>query len=206
MPPSDPPSTNWDSDFDPGAPSGSGGGDPDAARRALLRALRRGLRDRSRPVLCATYGPDANLRFDFRSRLVVCDPPAVRRLRIDGELPLPAPAARPLPGYLVRELDETAWDIGVAAGTLMLMAEPEDWWHTPLAIELTPPITRFTRLPAHVELAQRLRDAPATPSALRRQAHVDVATLRGFIQVGLLVGLLDWAPEAGAPRADGAGH
>jgi hypothetical protein len=161
----------------------------------VLQAALRGLRNPAAPALTASYGPTANLRFDFRARLVTVDPKALQLLRVKRELPQPAPGARPQPDYLVRELDETLWDLGLASGPFTLVDEPADWWHTPLALVTEAAVERHSRTPWHLDAARLLAAGPLSPSELRRRARVDVADLRCFIQACLLLGLLRWAPQ-----------
>jgi hypothetical protein len=160
--------------------------------------LQQVLRGRADPVLApftASYGPEANILFDFRSRLVFIDPQAQRELRVHRELPQPAPGARARADAIVRELDETLWDIGIAAGPYPLLDAPIDWWRRPLRWAVDARVERYSRIPRHCELARCLIEGPASPSELRRYARVGVAELRSFIQAGLMLGLLTWVDD-----------
>lgn len=160
----------------------------------LMRAVHRGLADPTAPVLNASYGVDANLRFDFRQRIVTLDPLAQRHLRVYRELPSPVPRAAPCDEATVRELDETAWDLGIAGGNHVLFGAPADWWHSALSAPASGAVQRYTRLPRHLALARLFEAGPTTPSALRRQARVDIDELRRFLQACLMLGLVHWLP------------
>jgi len=173
----------------------------DRAHQDVVQRVLRGLRAPHTPPLSASYGPDANILFDFRSRLVHFDPRALQHLRVQRELPQPAPGARPGAEATVRELDETVWDIGLAAGPHRLLDEPADWWHTPLAAAADARVDRYSRLPRHLDMARRLQARAATPSELRRHAQVTVADVRRFVQAALMLNLIHWAPRALAGEA-----
>jgi hypothetical protein len=164
----------------------------DGARRELLQAVLHGRRDPSAPILAASYGPGANLRFDFRAGVVTIDPLARQHLRLRRELPLPAAGACPQDDAPVQELDQVLWDLGLAGGRFPLLDEPADWWHTPLLAVPMPLIADYTRLPRHLELARRLQAGPVTPSQLRRQVFIGVPELRCFVQACLVLGLVRW--------------
>ena len=159
----------------------------------VLRAVLRGMDDPAAPALCASYGPEANLRFDFRARLVTIDPLALQHLRVRRELPQPAPGARPQTDYALRELDQTVWDLGLASGPFALLNQPADWWHTPLHRVLPARVERYSQVPKHLDMGRLLLAGPQTPSALRRQARVSVDDVRRFVQACLLVRLAHWA-------------
>lgn len=163
-----------------------------AASQALLRAVWRGVVDRKLPALTASYGADANLRLDFRSRLATIDPLALQQLRLQRELPHWAPNVRPQPNFTVLELDLTVWDLGMAAGLVDLLEAPDDWWHVPLLSSPAACIRRYSGAPRHLELERRLRAGPQTPCELHRQAQIGVAELRGFLQACLLLRLVLW--------------
>jgi hypothetical protein len=160
----------------------------------VLKAVRQGVAQPGTQPFTASYGEDAHMLFDFRSRLVFIDPLAQQHLRVRRELPLPAPGLRPCTEALVRELDETVWDLGIAAGPHTLLGQPADWWHCPLRWVADGGIERYSRIPRHLDLARRLQQGPATPSELRRHARVGVSDLRRFIQACLMGQLLQWAP------------
>jgi hypothetical protein len=176
----------------------------DGARRELLQQVLRGRHDPAAPRLAASYGPGAHMRFDFRAGLVTIDPLARQHLRLRRELPLPAPGACPQDEAPEQELDSALWDLGLAGGRFPLLAEPADWWHTPLRGVAADLIAEHTRLPRHLELARRLQAGPVTPSQLRRQVPIGVAELRCFVQACLVLRLLRWQPAeagAGVPQA-----
>ena len=166
----------------------------DGPRQVLLQAVLRGKADPFTPVLAASYGTGAHLRFHFDSGLVIIDALALQHLRVRRELPLPAPRAQPHADATHHELDETIWHLGLAAGSFALANEPVDWWHTTLACPPMARIGRYARTPRHLELFRRLLRAPATPAELRRHVRISVADLRRFIQASLLLRLLHWVP------------
>ncbi len=163
--------------------------------RTVMQQILRGRADSLLAPFAASYGADANVLFDFRAGLVFIDPQAQRQLRVERELPQPAPGARAKGEAIVRELDETVWDIGIAAGPYPLLDGPHNWWHTPLRWAVDARVERFSRIPRHCDLARCLMEGPASPSELRRYAHVSVADLRSFLQAGLMLGLLTWAAD-----------
>lgn len=164
-------------------------------QRQLVQRVLDGLRSPRAAVLAASYGPGANLRFDFHSRLVTIDALALQHLRVRRDLPEAAPGAAPQADAQVRELDETVWDLGLASGPYALLDEPHDWWHVTLAWTPGARIERYSRVPRYLELARCLQAAPLSPSELRRQARVGVADLRRFVQAALMLGLLQWQPR-----------
>lgn len=168
-------------------------------QQELLRAVRRGLMDPAAPVLHASYGADANLRLDFRQRIATLDPQAQRHLRVHRELPSLVPRAAPGEGATVRELDETVWDLGIAGGNQALFEAPIDWWHRALSAPPPGAVQRCTRLPRHLALARIFEAGPATPSALRRAARIDIDDLRRFLQACLILGLVHWLPDPAIP-------
>jgi hypothetical protein len=163
--------------------------------RTVMQQVLRGRADPMLAPFAASYGADANIQFDFRARLVFIDPLAQRQLRVHRELPQPAPGARTKGDAIVRELDETLWDIGIAAGPYPLLDAPIDWWRRPLRWAVDARVERFSRVPRHCDLARCLVEGPASPSELRRYARVGVADLRSFIQAGLMLGLLHWVDD-----------
>ena len=172
-----------------------------AAHQELLSQVLRGRADTLLPACSASYGPDANLRFDFGTGRVHLDLQAQRQLRLNRELPLPAPGAQTGATAVVRRLDEVIWDLGIAAGAYPLLNAPDDWWHTPLVWAVDADVTRLSRLPRHLDMARHLAEQPLSPSALRRRAHVALTDLRAFVQAGLMLGLLAWQPaDTGAMR------
>jgi len=166
--------------------------DLQADQSALLAQVLRGLRDPSTPAVAASYGPDANLVFDFGTRLVCMDPLALQHLRVRREVPLPAAGVVPHSEAMHHELQDVVWSLGLASGNLALMGAPADWWHTPLHCTGLERIERYSRVPQHLDLARRLEAGPLTPSELRRQARVGVPDLRRFLQACLALQLLQW--------------
>lgn len=167
-------------------------------QRQIVQRVLAGLRAREAAVLCASYGPGANIRFNFHTRLVAIDTLALQQLRVRRELPQPAPGAVTQPNAPLRDLEETVWDLGLAAGPFPLLDEPVDWWHQPLAWTQGARIEPFTRVPRYIELARLLQAGPLTPSQLRRRARVSVSDLRRFLQAALLLSLLHWQPDGRA--------
>ena len=166
----------------------------DAPRRSLLNHVLISMHKPHAPPLVAAYGPQATLRFDFEARQVLLDPLAQRQLRVERQLPAPAAAdADTLPDPLVRDLEETVWDLGLASGNFALHQAPTDWWHTPLVGVAVSRVGRYSKLPRHLELAGQLAGAPASPSALRRRVRTSVVEVRRFVQAGLFLGLVQWA-------------
>ena len=167
----------------------------------VLRAVLHGMDNPAAPALCASYGPEASMRFDFRARLVTIDPLALQHLRVRRELPQPAPGARPQTDYSLRDLDQTVWDLGLASGPFVLLDQPLDWWHRPLHRVLPARVERYSQVPKHLDMGRLLLAGPQTPSALRRQARVSVDDVRRFVQACLLLRLVQWASD-GSPFAD----
>lgn len=166
--------------------------DLQADQSALLAQVLRGLLDPSTPPVAASYGPGANLTFDFGTGLVCVDPLALQHLRVRREVPLPAPGVVPHSESMHHELQDVVWSLGLASGHLALMGAPAHWWHTPLQCTGLQRIERYSRVPQHLDLARRLEAGPLTPSQLRRQARVSVADLRRFLQACLALQLLQW--------------
>jgi hypothetical protein len=167
-------------------------------QRQVVQRVLDGLRAREAAVLCASYGPGANIRFNFNTRLVAIDSLALQQLRVRRELPQPAPGATTQPDAPLRDLEETVWDLGLAAGPFPLLDEPADWWHQPLAWTAGARIEPYTRVPRYIELARLLQAGPVTPSQLRRRARVGVSDLRRFLQAALMLSLLHWQPQGHA--------
>jgi hypothetical protein len=93
---------------------------------------------------------------------------------------------------LVWDLQEATWDIGIAAGHLPLLDAPADWWHAPLQIDPAALVERYSRAPAHLDVARRLRAGPVTPSRLRTDARLGVSELRRVLQACLMSGVVRW--------------
>jgi hypothetical protein len=163
-------------------------------RRELMQRVLRGRHAHHLPPLTASYGPGAHLRFDFAAQRVSIDALALQHLRVRRELPRPAPGAQPQEEATLRDLDQTVWDLGLAAGPHALLDEPGDWWHTALVWTAGARLEHYSRLPRYLALAQYLKQAPRTPSQLRRHARVGVADLRCFLQATLMLGLTRWQP------------
>jgi hypothetical protein len=168
----------------------------DVAQQTFVNRLLRGLVDPAQPPLVATYGPAAVLRMDFAQGFALVDPIAQQRLRVRRELPRLVADDAPGADSMERELDGLAWDFGIACGGYELLAQPEDWWHTPLATCKDPAVQRYTRLPRHLELASVLFSGRVSPADLQRQTGQSVAEMRPFLQACLFLGLAWWLPEA----------
>jgi len=180
--------------------------DTDPAQLEVLQQVLRGLADPATPMLKASYGPNAHLRFDFGIGLVTIDALAQQHLRVRRELPRPAPEAQLHPDAMVRELDETVWHLGLASGHLPLVGEPADWSQTALAVSPESNIERYTKMPRHLEMARRLMHSPVTPAELRRHAHIGVPDLRSFLQACLFLNIIRWVdPSEAGPAADRGG-
>lgn len=181
---------SFDSELEPDVLSGE---TPTEAQDVLVQHLLRGLYDDREPVLVAAYGARACLRLDFRTRLALLDAPALQALRVRRELPGPTAQAGPLPDASVHELDEIAWDLGMACGHFALLGAPaHDAWHTALQAVAFDSLERYTRQPRHLELARRLVAGPVTPSELRRHVRIGVTDLRRFLQACLFLGMIRW--------------
>lgn len=188
-----------ESDFDPDFDSQLAGGtnltvEPDDARAQLLEQLHAGKVDPTRPRLVASYGPQAVVVLDFAHARAYGDALAWQRMHAGRDLPLPASGVALQPEALVRELDLTIWDLGLAAGLHPLHQSPADWWHTPLRSVQMQTMPRYTMLPAHLTMARLIAHGPITPSQLRREAQVGVPELRRFLQASLFLALACWAP------------
>lgn len=183
--------------FDSAFDSRQEGADPpatdiDAAQHTLVQRVLHGLRAAESPMFTATYGPGANLRFDFLHRTVRIDALALQHLRVRREVPRPAPGVTPNSDAQVRELEEVVWDLGLACGPFALMDQPDNAWRTPLCWTRHAQIERFTRVPRYIEMARLLQSAPMSPSELRRRARVGVPDMRRFLQAALMLQLLRW--------------
>ena len=183
----------FDSRLDSSAPVDEAMGQ---AQRSMLCQVLDGWRDPATPSLSASYGPQANLRFDFAARRVVLDPLAVQGLRIRREMPQPAPGALPGPRSTERTLAHTLWDLGIAGGQLPLLGAPPDWWHVPLSVDPEVRVQSYTRVPQHMDIVRRLQAGPLTPSVLRRQARADVSELRRVLQACLVLQLAHWRSDS----------
>lgn len=174
-------------------------------QRQALQHVMRAVALKESGTYAVSYGPDANMQFDFNARLVFVDAMAQQHLRVKRNLPEPAPGAQPHADALVCELDDTLWHLGIAAGPFPLLDEPANWWRTPLRWTGAAAMEAYSRLPRHLHLARCLVAGPATPSELRRQGQVSVSDLRRFLQATLMLGLVAWAPATPAQPADTSG-
>jgi hypothetical protein len=111
------------------------------------------------------------------------------------ELPRPVSQVHLQGNAMAWDLQGATWDIGIAAGELPLLNAPADWWHAPLQIDPAALIERFTRAPAHLDVARRLRAGPVTPSTLRTDARLGVFELRRVLQACLMLGVVRWVPN-----------
>lgn len=164
----------------------------DDEHRRLLHELRRSRAHPGEAVVGAGYGPGESMVFDFGSGQVCADARAVHRLCVQRELPYPTPAPVPVHRGVLRDLDVTLWDIGVAAGAYPLFDAPPDWCHAPLVALHAQRIARCTKLPLHLELARAAAPAAITPAQLRRACRAPLRELCGFLQAGLFLGWLRW--------------
>lgn len=178
-------------------------------QQRLLEQAWRGWRLRDTPPLHAGYGAGAQLQLDFRARLAWVDPIAQQQLRACREMPRPADASPARLDALLRELDETLWDLGIAGSALPLLAAPDDWWHVPLRWRAGADASRYTRVPLQLDMARRLAERSMSPHDLRHHARASTQDLRRFLQASLLLGLAEWEgtpalPDlaAGPDRAD----
>lgn len=165
----------------------------DPGRRQLLHKIRQAWQRAEATQLCASFGPGRSILFDFTQGLVWAEVEALHCLRVQRDLPHPAPTGRLISGSVVRDLDVTLWDLAAAAGPFALLDAPLDWWHvavTPLRLES---LTHFSNLPLHLELARALADGGMTPARLRRECRTSVNEVRGFLQASLYLGLVHWA-------------
>lgn len=175
--------------------------DIDPAQHTLMQRVLHGLRAAEAPLFTASYGPDAHLRFDFLHRTVRIDALALQHLRVQREVPRPAPGVTPNSDAQVRELEEVVWDLGLACGPFALLDQPDDAWRTPLRWTRHAPIEQFTRVPRYIEMARLLQAAPMSPSELRRRARVGVLDMRRFLQAALMSQLLRWQSTGPATTA-----
>ncbi|MFO1327001.1 MAG: hypothetical protein U1F56_06560 [Rubrivivax sp.] len=192
-----PPASGFDSDFDSRLHAERlSEADLDPDRAELLNRLRRGLVDPSQPVLRAGYGPRAALEIDFADGMARIDELADQRLRVARDVPYLLRGEAPVDGAKRRELDLVAWDIALAAGDFRLLHSPVNWWRSALVARPDADVTRYTRLPRHLEMGRLLAEAPLSPAELRRRARVSLHDLRAFLQACLFLGLIHWIPAA----------
>ncbi|WP_088286270.1 hypothetical protein [Ideonella sp. A 288] len=187
------PHTGADSVFDTGldAPQSTDAASVSDGAPLLLK-LMHGARAPFSPVLSVSYRPGMHLRVDFQRRQVVLDPEALVQLRLQQALPQVNDGARPGPQAVVRDLDATLWDLGIAAGRLPLIGAPDDGWHALLRGTGAEQVVRYTRVPHELDIARRLLGGPATPAALRRLSRVSPLQLRSVVQACLLLDLVEW--------------
>lgn len=179
--------------------------DPEQLGMALH--LLRGLLDPELPALEASYGPSANLRLDFTNQVAMLDPQAQQQLRVHRRLPRPRAGAVPaIEGAICRDLEETAWDFGVACAGFRLLGADGDCWNRPLRVPVAADhgqpdafervVRRCSSLPRHRALARHLVDWPeptVTPAALAAASGMAPAEVRRFLQGCLFIGRLSWA-------------
>lgn len=173
---------------------------PQSGAWQVLQHTLRGLRNPQTAPLTASYGPLANVAFDFAARLVSFDPLALQHLRSRRVLPQPAPGALPGIDAMPRTLQATAWDLGIAGAELPLVEAPTDWWHRPLTGSVSTRPESLTRVPRYLDVVRRIQAAPATPSQLRRQAHIGVPDLRAVLQACLMSGQAQWLRSSYNPE------
>jgi hypothetical protein len=167
-----------------------------AEQQRLVTWLLRGLIDPSMPVLTLSYGQDALMRIDFAQAYALVDPLAQQALRVRRERPEVGLQGTPGADAIERDVDELVWDLGIAFGSLRLLEQPADWWHTPLSTCADPSVQRFTRLPRHLDLAAVLFSARVSPAELQQRTGHSVADMRPFLQACLFLGLVWWSPDS----------
>lgn len=124
-----------------------------------------------------------------------------------GRLPRPRAGAVPaIEGAICRDLEETAWDFGVACAGFRLLGAQGDCWQRPLRVPAATDhgqpdafervVRRCSSLPRHHALARHLVDWPeptVTPAALAAASGMARAEVRRFLQGCLFIGRLTWA-------------
>lgn len=180
-----------------------------AERTQLLVHLLRGLNDATTAPLLASYGAGANLQVDFAQRLVRIDLKALRQLRVQQLLPRCVDGVRVSDEAILRELDETVWDVAMACGRHRLFGAPPDWWRRPLlpaCADGADVVGRLTRLPRQLELARLFFGASPgslSAAALRSlavtcgrlgddKAAPSILDIRRFVQACLFLKLVRW--------------
>lgn len=209
------PASGFASGFDSGLDSGLDSRSPstpcladqplDHGRRQLLHGLRRAWLHADETELGLSYGPGRSMLLDFDQGLAWVEVEALHCLRVQRELPHPAPAGRLVGGRLVRELELTLWDLATAAGPFELLDAPAHWWHTDLRPLRLEDVSRYSNLPLHLELARTMAGGGMTPSRLRRECRTSIAEIRCFLQACLFLGLVQWGSAPDAPPAVAAG-
>lgn len=164
--------------------------------RQVIQQILHGWRHLDAPPFVATYGSDAHLLFDFRTRQVHCDPKAMQFLWAQHELPQPVDGVWPGADASAHPLDLTVWHLGIASERHPMTSAPDGWWHLPLRARAgaLAVAERCTRVPSHLDIVRHLCAGPATPSTLRRQGQVSAIDLRRVLQACLMLGLACWAP------------
>ncbi|WP_088280005.1 hypothetical protein [Ideonella sp. A 288] len=166
----------------------------------VLQRAAQGWRHLDAPPLLATYGSDAHLRFDFRTRQALCDPKAMQFLCAQHEVPQPAAHVWPGADACVHPLDLAIWHLGIAGAGHPLDGAPDDWWNLPwraCAVAVTT-AERCTRVPSHLDIVRRLAAGPVTPASLRCQGQVSATDLRRVLQACLMLGLATWVTPGAA--------
>jgi hypothetical protein len=166
-----------------------------ADEQRLVTWLLRGLTDPAIRPLTLSYGPDAVIRVDFAQSYALVDPMAQQALRVRRERPRIVAEGTPGADAIGRDVDELAWDMGIAFGSLRLLDQPADWWHTPLSTHPNADQQRYTRVPRHLTMGAVLFGERVTPAELQRRTGCSLAALRPFLQACLFVGLAWWSPE-----------
>ncbi|MFO1221021.1 MAG: hypothetical protein U1E89_21885 [Burkholderiaceae bacterium] len=161
--------------------------------RWFVHAFREGLRQMPDQPIEASFGEGASLRVDFAQRAVRIDAPALKALRVQRRLPHLAPGWMPSADAYRHDLEDIAWDVGLACGRAGWFDAPADPWLQPLIGVAVSHMGRFTRQDKHLALARELQAGPLTPAQLLQRVQIGVPALRRVIQACLLLGLVRWS-------------
>lgn len=146
--------------------------------------------------LLAGYGDGRSVLVDFARGEVIADPQAWELLLARRELPrledVEYKPAGLTPRAKVHRIESMLWAVGLASGKLPLLGAPPAWRRARLAAPGWMHLQQFSRVPVHLELAERIEREAVTPAELRRSCRVDELELRAFLQAGLFLRLFDW--------------
>ncbi len=146
--------------------------------------------------LLAGYGEGCSVLVDFARGEVIADPRAWELLLAQRELPrLEDGDYKPsalTPRARVHTIESMLWAVGLASARLPLLGAPPAWRGAHLAAFGWMHLQQFSRVPVHLELAERIEREAVTPVQLRRSCRVDELELRAFLQAGLFLRLFDW--------------
>jgi len=169
-----------------------------AAPKPFVAALLRCWTDKSAPCLQAAYDDGASMLIDFGRGEVHAHAAAWERLRTRRELPrLVDDTAQPMqPSSRVKiyRIESLLWAVGMASADLPLLGAPPRWRSAQIVGRGLHYIELYSRAPAHLHLAELISSGVNTTAALRRASHVEERELRTFLQAGLFLRLLQWAP------------